>query len=88
MPSRTALYEINQDIWVVDPLVPTLYSGTINKIVFSDYVTVNSISSSLIYHIFANQLSTTISSGEEYITLTKQEGLDLLATLIDTNECQ
>ena len=87
MPSLSAVYTVGQQIWVVDKKIPTLYSGTILTITMSQFITYTATNDTLVYDILIDQNQTILQSTEDLITATKNDGLLLLATFIDTSTC-
>lgn len=88
MPTLTATFAAGQTVWVVDPTVVTLYSGTVREVLLSEFSLLNSNSSSISYNILLTQNSTIFHTAEEYVTATKIEGLTLLGTLVDAGACE
>lgn len=87
MATLTSIYTAGELVWVVDPTLPTLYSGVIDSVVLSEYTSGGVTTNTLKYFIIIDQNSSILESLEEYITLTKQDGLTLLGTLVESGNC-
>lgn len=88
MPTMTRQFSVGDIVWVVNPTIPALFTGTVTEINMTRYQTEDwAIDEYIKYTIYIESKSINYVSLEEYVTGTQGEGLTLLASLIDSNTC-
>lgn len=88
MPTVARTYNIGEIVWVVDPANKTLLPGVIDSFVAKIHYSPSMTEVQTIrYFVILDVLGETIATSEPYISLTQQDGLIMLAALIDTEGC-
>lgn len=88
MGTIVRLFDVGQDVWVVNPSIPALYNGTVANVTMTEYLNgSNVLTNKITYAILLNDDSGTVIALEEHVKATQIEGLALLADLIDGISC-
>ena len=88
MPTLSSTFDIEVEIWVVDPTVPVLYHGTIIEVVMSEYASNNGdVVDTVAYNILLDNDAGTLKSTEDYMATLQADAITILAGLIDNNVC-
>jgi len=88
MPFLTHNFDINDLVWVVDPVGPALFHGTVIKVDMTGYNDTDGTEVTKVnYVILLDDDYGTLVSTEEYMDYDQADAILILADLIDSMAC-